>query len=355
MQVLHRALRAQAGSFSLSRTRAFSTRALPQGRTWSGAAALFASGALLGATALCAGEEKKGNVAPPTLGVDYAKVYAAISGLLDELDHDDGSFGPVFVRLAWHAAGTYSKPAGDGGSDGATMRFKREASWGANAGLSIARERLEGVKRAFPGLTYADLWSLAGVVAIQEMGGPVIPWRPGRYDAPDDEAKVVPDGRLPDATQGAGHLRAVFGRMGFTDEDIVALSGAHALGRCHADRSGFDGPWTRSPTTFSSDYFKLLLSETWVLKKTHTNAKGEVVPWTGPLQYEDAATASLMMLPTDLALIKDAALRPFVALYAANQDAFFADFVTAFVKLQENGVAAFKGEGGAKPLTFKRL
>lgn len=46
--------------------------------------------------------------------------------------------------------------------------------------------------------------------------------------------------------------------MGFNDQEIVALSGAHALGRCHTDRSGFEGPWQFSPTTFSNEYFRLL-------------------------------------------------------------------------------------------------
>ena len=46
-------------------------------------------------------------------------------------------------------------------------------------------------------------------------------------------------------------------------QEIVALSGAHALGRCHRDRSGFEGPWTNSPITFSNEYFKLLLDEKW--------------------------------------------------------------------------------------------
>ncbi len=84
------------------------------------------------------------------------------------------------------------------------------------------------------------------------MQGPQIAWRPGRTDK--DVAACTPDGRLPDATQGAAHLRGIFGRMGFNDQEIVALSGAHALGRCHTDRSGFDGPWTFSPTVLTNDY-----------------------------------------------------------------------------------------------------
>ena len=49
----------------------------------------------------------------------------------------------------------------------------------------------------------------------------------------------------------------------FNDQEIVALSGAHALGRCHTDRSGFEGPWTFSPSTVTNDYYKLLFDEKW--------------------------------------------------------------------------------------------
>lgn len=103
------------------------------------------------------------------------------------------------------------------------------------------------------------------------MQGPTIPYRPGRLDK--DVAACTPDGRLPDATQGNKHLRDIFGRMGFNDQEIVALSGAHALGRCHTDRSGFTGPWTFSPTVVTNDYYTLLLNEKWQWKK-----------WNGPKQ-----------------------------------------------------------------------
>ena len=92
------------------------------------------------------------------------------------------------------------------------------------------------------------------------MGGPEIPFRFGRVDETDGK-KSPPDGRLPDADKGNGpdaglaqHLRDIFYRMGFNDQDIVALSGAHALGRVHEDASGYWGPWTRAETS------KLILS-----------------------------------------------------------------------------------------------
>jgi len=177
----------------------------------------------------------------------------------------------------------------------------------------------------FPWITYSDLWTLAGVCSIQEMQGPAIPWRPGRADR--DVGFCTPDGRLPDGAKGESHLRAIFGRMGFDDREIVALSGAHALGRCHTDRSGFDGPWSFSPTVVSNDYFRLLMSEKWAWKK-----------WDGPKQYQDLATKSLMMLPTDMALIKDPVFKKHVERYAADGQVFFREFQDVIVKLLELGV-----------------
>jgi cytochrome c peroxidase len=79
---------------------------------------------------------------------DYQKVYNDIAERLEEKDdYDDGSYGPVLVRLAWHASGTYDKDTNTGGSNGATMRFAPEGDHGANAGLAAARDFLEPVKR----------------------------------------------------------------------------------------------------------------------------------------------------------------------------------------------------------------
>lgn len=111
------------------------------------------------------------------------------------------------------------------------------------------------------------------------MGGPTIVWKPGRRDALDG-SECTPDGRLPDADKGQvgatiRHVRAIFNRQGFDDREMVALIGAHALGRCHADRSGYNGSWTRAPTTFSNLFYKELLENTWTLKR-----------WDGPDQFE---------------------------------------------------------------------
>ena len=79
---------------------------------------------------------------------NYQEVYNHIAKLLEEHnDYDDGSYGPVLLRLAWHASGTYDKLTNTGGSNGATMRFAPEGDHGANAGLKAARDFLEPVDR----------------------------------------------------------------------------------------------------------------------------------------------------------------------------------------------------------------
>ncbi|KAL3490650.1 mitochondrial cytochrome c peroxidase [Aspergillus germanicus] len=290
---------------------------------WAGLAAAGAGGAYFYLQGGDAGVSTKTFV--PTQE-DYQKVYNAIADrLANETDYDDGSYGPVLVRLAWHASGTYDKETGTGGSNGATMRFAPESDHGANAGLKYARDFLEPIKAQFPWITYSDLWTLAGSCAIQELGGPVVPWRPGRSDK--DVAACTPDGRLPDASKSHDHIRAIFGRMGFNDQEMVALCGAHALGRAHTDRSGFDGPWDFSPTVFTNEFFKLLVDEKWQQRK-----------WNGPTQFTDKTTKTLMMLPTDIALVKDKEFKKHVDRYAKDSDVFFKEFSDVYVKLLELGV-----------------
>ena len=141
------------------------------------------------------------------------------------------------MRLSWHSSGTYDKITNSGGSGKGTIRFKEELDHGANAGLDNAINWLEPIYKKYSAnadLSYADLYTLAGVQAIKTLGGPTIPWKAGRVDS-YDEKDATPDGRLPDADKGnpmktAAGLRSVFNRMGFNDQEIVALSGAHALG-----------------------------------------------------------------------------------------------------------------------------
>ncbi|KAJ6804673.1 L-ascorbate peroxidase 2, cytosolic [Iris pallida] len=215
---------------------------------------------------------------------------------------------PLMLRLAWHSAGTFDVNSKTGGPFG-TMRHKAELGHGANNGLDIAVKLLEPIKEQFPIISYADFYQLAGVVAVEVTGGPEVPFHPGR----EDKTEPPVEGRLPDATKGCDHLRTVFGaQMGLSDQDIVALSGGHTLGKCHKERSGFEGAWTSNPLIFDNSYYKELL--------------------TGEKE-------GLLQLPSDKALLSDPVFRPLVEKYAADEDAFFADYSEAHLKLSELGFA----------------
>ncbi|KAI0201595.1 peroxiredoxin [Astrocystis sublimbata] len=281
---------------------------------------------------------------PTTSQLEAVRI--SVRALLSQPNYDDGSTGPVIVRLAWHSAGTYDAASGTGGSNGAGMRYEAEGGDPANAGLQHARAFLEPVKTAHPWVSYADLWTLAAVVAIEEMGGPRIPWQGGRTDIgtkEEDQARLPPRGRLPDGAQGAHHLRVIFGRMDFSDQEIVALSGAHNLGRCHLDRSGFEGKWVNNPTRFSNQYYKVLLANEKEWRRTTLENGVEQFVYVeeekdqGEGEKEEPEEV-LMMLPTDMSLLEDPEFRKWVEIYAADKDRFFVDFSAVFAKLLELGI-----------------
>jgi len=242
--------------------------------------------------------------------------------------------GPILIRLSWHDAGVFSDGELKGGCPNAAMRFTDggEGTFGANAGLpDVALGVLAPITAKYvPTLiSHADLWALAANVAIRLMGGPDIKTRFGRKDAESSQESVESqEGRLPDADKGIDHLRDIFYPKGFDDAAIVALSGAHTVGRCYLERSGFDGFWTEDPYKFDNSYFKDMLTKQYA---SETTAKG--CP-----QHRDAATGTIMLI-SDLALLTDPAFKTHVERYAEDQNAYFQDFVKAWVKLQENGVS----------------
>merc|ERR1719446_1710486 len=105
--------------------------------------------------------------------------------------HDDGSYAPLLIRFAWHCCGTYDKESQTGGSNGATMRFEAEANDSENAGLHKAKNLLAPIHERHPWLSLADLWILAGYVAIEATGGPRIRFAYGRKDFTKEEAIAI--------------------------------------------------------------------------------------------------------------------------------------------------------------------
>lgn len=221
---------------------------------------------------------------PETTGFDYREAFktldlAAVKRDLTALMTDSqpwwpadyGHYGPLFIRMAWHAAGTYRIADGRGGAGSGTQRFAPLNSWPDNANLDKARRLLWPIKQKYgEKLSWADLLVLAGNVALESMGFKTFGFAGGRadiYEPPQDiywgsedtwlgdsrytgERELEnplaavqmgliyvnpegPNGR-PDPAASARDIRETFARMAMDDAETVALvAGGHTFGKCH--------------------------------------------------------------------------------------------------------------------------
>lgn len=226
--------------------------------------------------------DRKSN--PMDEGFDYAKEfqkldYFALKQDLRQLMTDSqdwwpadyGHYGPFFIRMAWHSAGTYRTGDGRGGAGSGSQRFAPLNSWPDNGNLDKARRLLWPIKQKYGNkISWADLLILAGNVAIESMGGKTFGFGGGREDVWHPEEDIYwgtekewlgdkrytgdrelenplaavqmgliyvnpegPNGK-PDPLASARDIRETFKRMGMNDEETVALTaGGHTFGKAH--------------------------------------------------------------------------------------------------------------------------
>jgi catalase-peroxidase len=207
--------------------------------------------------------------------LDLAAVKADLTALMtdskDWWPADYGHYGPFFIRMAWHSAGTYRTHDGRGGAATGTQRFAPLNSWPDNGNLDKARALLEPIKKKYGRkLSWADLMILTGNVALESMGFETFGFAGGREDvwAPEEDIYwgpedvwlddqrysgnrqlqeplgavqmgliyVNPEGPNgnPDPVASGADIRETFGRMAMNDEETVALVvGGHAFGKMH--------------------------------------------------------------------------------------------------------------------------
>lgn len=217
------------------------------------------------------------NYAKEFQSLDLKQVKADIENVLktsqDWWPSDYGNYGPFFIRMSWHSAGTYRIYDGRGGAGGGQQRFEPLNSWPDNANLDKARRLLWPVKKKYGRkLSWGDLMVLAGNVSLESMGFKTYGFAGGRKDDSEPDliywgpgAKFMSDNRSsggklekplaatqmgliyvnpegpggkPDPLAAAADIREAFGRMAMNDEETVALiAGGHTFGKAHGAAS----------------------------------------------------------------------------------------------------------------------
>lgn len=219
--------------------------------------------------------DKNFNYAKAFTSLDYQALKKDIQAVMKQSQDwwpaDYGHYGPLFIRMAWHSAGTYRTGDGRGGANSGQQRFAPLNSWPDNANLDKARRLLWPVKQKYGNkISWADLMILAGNVALEDMGFKTFGFAAGRVDVWEPEKDVYwgsekkwledkrysgerklenplaavqmgliyvnpegPNGN-PDPVAAAKDIRETFGRMGMNDEETVALiAGGHTFGKAH--------------------------------------------------------------------------------------------------------------------------
>ena len=360
------------------------------------------------------------NYAEAFNALDYNALKADLAALMTDSQPwwpaDYGNYGPFFIRMAWHAAGTYRTADGRGGANSGQQRFAPLSSWPDNANLDKARRLLWPIKQKYgKNISWADLMILTGNVAIETMGGPTFGFGGGRADVYEPEldvywgaesewvgagaeTRIQPAEQLdlesplaaiqmgliyvnpegpggnPDPLQSARDIRETFRRMAMDDEETVALTaGGHTFGKTHgagdasqvgpapegADitqmglgwisgfksgsggdsiTSGLEGAWTPTPTTWTMNFFHMLLDYDYELVRSPAGAQqwqpiNQSEADMAPDAHDPSRKVPTMMTTADMAMKADPEYRRISERFRDNPDEFADAFARAWFKL----------------------
>ncbi|OZM78744.1 catalase/peroxidase HPI [Pseudonocardia sp. MH-G8] len=362
---------------------------------------------------------------PMGAGFDYAAEFATLD--LDALAHDVdevlttsqdwwpadfGHYGPLVLRMTWHCAGTYRVGDGRGGAGAGMQRFAPLNSWPDNRNLDKARRLLWPVKQKYGRrISWADLMVFAGNRALETMGFTTFGFGGGRVDVWESDEDVYwgpertwlgderhggvrelekplaadqmgliyvnPEGpnTVPDPVTSARDIRQTFRRMGFDDEETVALiTGGHTFGKTHgaadpdghlgpepedapleeqglgwtsshgsgtgsdAISSGLEGTWTPTPTRWDNTFLENLFGYEWDVVLSPAGL-WQWVPRAGggadtvPDAHDPTRTHPPTILTTDLALRFDTGYEPIARRFLQHPDQLADAFARAWFKL----------------------
>jgi len=270
------------------------------------------------------------NYAKEFKSLDLAAVKKDIAALMTDLQDwwpaDFGHYGPLFIRMAWHSAGTYRMGDGRGGGGSGQQRFAPLNSWPDNVNLDKARRLLWPIKQKYGRkISWADLMILAGNVALETMGFKTFGFGGGREDVWEPDQDVYWGAEEPEAAaieeQGLG-WKSSFG-TGKGGDTIT---------------SGLEVTWTNTPTKWSNNFFRILFGYEWELTKSPAGAhqwkpKGDAGAGTIPDAHDPSKRHAPSMLTTDLALRFDPVYEKISRRFYENPDQLADTFARAWFKL----------------------
>src|SRR3569623_152259 len=324
------------------------------------------------------------NYAEAFKSLDLAAVKKDLHALMTDSQDwwpaDYGHYGPFFIRMAWHSAGTYRTGDGRGGAGHGNQRFAPLNSWPDNVNLDKARRLLWQIKQQYGRkISWADLIILAGNVAMESMGFKTFGFAGGREDiwAPEidvywgNEEKWLDDkqrysgerelenpraagqtgliyvnpegpGGNPDPVASGRDVRETYARMAMNDEETVALTcGGHTYRSGKGGDqigSGLEGSWTPTPTQWDMSYLDMLFGNEWELTKSPAGAhqwppKQSTDSNKAPAAADASKKVPIIMTAADMAMRMDPIYEPIARRFHQDPEAFADAFARAWFKL----------------------